>query len=117
MKRIGILTFHRAHNYGAALQCYALQEFLCELGYDFKVIDYNNRDLWKGYEWYKKEDVRFALSKPGKVLKRCVKLLIKWHQTMPRYYKFVRFQNHKLHLCPTSEISSNPFDLRSGVEY
>lgn len=25
--KIGIITFHRAHNYGAVLQCYALQEF------------------------------------------------------------------------------------------
>lgn len=111
MKRIGILTFHRAHNYGAALQCYALQEFLCELGYDVKVIDYNNRDLWKGYEWYKKEDIRFALSKPGKVLRRCVKLHIKWYQTIPRYKKFVRFQEHELQLCSTNDISDNPFDL------
>ena len=27
-KKIGIITFHKAHNYGAVLQCYALQEFL-----------------------------------------------------------------------------------------
>ena len=28
MKKIGILTFHATTNYGAVLQCYALQEFL-----------------------------------------------------------------------------------------
>ena len=111
MVRIGILTFHRAHNYGAVLQCYALQEFLCKQGYDAKVIDYNNRVLWKGYEWYKKEDVQFVLSKPQKALKRFVKLFIKWYQTTPRYYKFLYFQKHKLQLCPTSEIRNNPFDL------
>lgn len=38
--KIGILTYHRAHNYGAVLQCYALQEFLKELGHDVSVIDY-----------------------------------------------------------------------------
>ena len=27
MKKIGILTFHRAYNYGAVLQCYALQQY------------------------------------------------------------------------------------------
>ena len=26
--KIGILTYHRAHNYGAMLQAYALQHFL-----------------------------------------------------------------------------------------
>lgn len=38
--KIGILTFHLAHNYGAVLQCYALQETLCSMGYDAQVIDY-----------------------------------------------------------------------------
>ena len=42
--RIGILTFHRAHNYGAALQCYALQEVLKRMGHDVQVIDY--RQPW-----------------------------------------------------------------------
>lgn len=38
--RIGILTFHRAHNYGAVLQCYALQSYLESLGHEVYVIDY-----------------------------------------------------------------------------
>lgn len=37
---IGILTFHLAHNYGAVLQCYALQEVLRGMGHDVWVIDY-----------------------------------------------------------------------------
>ncbi len=40
MKKIGILTFHRAHNYGAVLQCYALQETLKDIGYHVEVVDY-----------------------------------------------------------------------------
>ena len=39
--RIGILTFHRAHNYGAVLQCYALQEILKSKGHDVQVVDYH----------------------------------------------------------------------------
>ncbi len=38
--KIGILTFHLAHNYGAVLQCYALQEVLKSMGNDVYVIDY-----------------------------------------------------------------------------
>lgn len=38
--KVGILTFHRAHNYGAVLQCYALQEVLHDLGADTEVINY-----------------------------------------------------------------------------
>lgn len=38
--KIGLLTFHRAHNFGAVLQCYALQEVIKNLGFDVDVIDY-----------------------------------------------------------------------------
>lgn len=38
--RIGILTFHRALNYGAVLQCYALYQVLKEMGHNIEVIDY-----------------------------------------------------------------------------
>lgn len=38
--KIGIITFHRANNFGAVLQCYALQETLRHLGYEAEVIDY-----------------------------------------------------------------------------
>ncbi len=38
--KIGIITFHFAHNQGAVLQCYALQCFLKKQGYDVEVINY-----------------------------------------------------------------------------
>lgn len=39
MKKVGILTFQRASNYGAALQMYALQKKIRDLGHDAEVID------------------------------------------------------------------------------
>lgn len=38
--KVGILTFHRAVNYGAILQTYALKEVLCRMRHDVYVIDY-----------------------------------------------------------------------------
>lgn len=38
--KIGIITFHRAHNYGAVLQCYSLCENIKRLGHDVEVIDF-----------------------------------------------------------------------------
>ena len=38
--KIGILTFHWATNYGAVLQCYALQSYLESKGHDVKIINY-----------------------------------------------------------------------------
>lgn len=37
---IGILTFHWATNYGAILQCYALQNYLISIGHNVKIINY-----------------------------------------------------------------------------
>lgn len=44
MKKIGILTFHRSVNYGAVLQCYALQETIKRLGGNPEVIDYVDKE-------------------------------------------------------------------------
>ena len=48
-KTIGILTFHRAINYGALLQAYGLQEALRGYGMDTKVIDYRCPFVEKAY--------------------------------------------------------------------
>lgn len=48
--RIGILTFHRAHNYGAVLQCYALQEVLKGMGHEVEVIDYRQPQIERAYD-------------------------------------------------------------------
>lgn len=48
--KIGILTFHRAHNYGAILQCYALQQTFLKLGsQNVEVIDYRQPYIEQNY--------------------------------------------------------------------
>lgn len=58
MKRIGIVTFHRAKNLGACLQAYALQNVIGER-YDCKIVDYRNRAIEDYY--YKKKNIRELL--------------------------------------------------------
>ena len=53
-RKIGILTFHFARNYGAVLQCYALTRYLQKQGHDAAVIDYQP----------KYHTIRFAAHKP-----------------------------------------------------
>ena len=38
--KVGILTFHRANNYGAVLQAYALQTYLETIGVNAEIVDY-----------------------------------------------------------------------------
>lgn len=51
--KIGILTFHNADNYGAVLQCYALQETIRQVcPHDAVcVADYQNRVIQKSYAY------------------------------------------------------------------
>lgn len=48
--KIGILTFHCAHNYGAVLQCYALQETLKTRGHNVEIIDYRPKSITENYK-------------------------------------------------------------------
>lgn len=50
MKKIGIITFHRAVNYGAVLQSYALQKLLFQLRLDNEIIDYKSKFIDKCYK-------------------------------------------------------------------
>lgn len=61
--KIGILTFHCAHNYGAVLQAYGLKEYLLNLGHEVYMIDYRPSYLMKPYglfsrqRWIHKQDL------------------------------------------------------------
>ena len=47
--KIGVLTFHRADNWGAVLQAYALQQYLMMLGNDVDMIDYRCKPIESVY--------------------------------------------------------------------
>ena len=49
-KKAGILTFHSALSYGAALQSYALQQFLFGCGIDNEIVDYRCDYMEKEYK-------------------------------------------------------------------
>ena len=52
--KIGLLTYHRAENYGAMLQAYALRTYLQGLGHDVSFVDYwpsYHVDYFKVFSW------------------------------------------------------------------
>lgn len=103
--RIGILTFHCAYNYGAVLQCYALQEFLTQRGHDVRVIDYRPKAITDAYKWCKKEKfIRKNLYAAAKEL-----ILLPWKKK--RNEMFQNFINSKLNLVPVETITKKPFDV------
>lgn len=67
--KIGILTLHRANNYGAVLQCYALQQALRNQGHDAWVIDYRQPDTETSYSPISKERIDRNISNPVALVK------------------------------------------------
>lgn len=108
--KIGILTFHCAHNYGAVLQCYATQEFLRSKGYDVEIINYRPRYLLDPYKHF---NIRRIISKsPIRIVKNVIKELIVLSIRNKRWQGFEEFINNNLILSNkvTKESIPNSYD-------
>ena len=42
-KKVGIITYHAAHNYGSMLQAYALQQTILRMGFDCEIINFRTK--------------------------------------------------------------------------
>lgn len=104
--KIGIITFQRAHNYGAILQCYALQEVLVGLGYDVEVIDYEHHyyDYYKPFLWK-----RVAPWHPRSAIINLQNL----NRRKMRYHAFDDFINRNLKLSDKGKLQNicNEYDV------
>lgn len=87
--KIGILTFHRAINYGAVLQCYALYKVLTNMGHDVEVIDYRPDSIEKYRMFFHKRDFHRLKGIKNKI----------------------RYIVSSLFLIPTKKRTSGKFDL------
>ena len=108
-KKVGILTFHFAFNCGAALQCYALQRTLEEMGNDVHVINYRpwyhqNRYTSRKNPFYFakkkwKEPAKNRFVKLQNAIKGFSDTVRSWKNTKalrPREEKFLAFQKRYL---------------------
>lgn len=88
--KVGIITFHRALNYGALLQTFALRYSLSKLGADAQVLDYRNSIM---------EDMYFYPSLSQRAnLKDKLKFLIQGKSELKRRAKFEEYRNSYLNL-------------------
>ncbi len=88
--KIGILTYHRSHNYGALMQAIALRRVLSDMGHQATFIDY-----WPAYHWhmYQVFSLPRMMSRKGvdgkwKYLKSCIKY---WRYRKERKASFDQF--------------------------
>lgn len=102
MKRlkIGLLTFHRAHNYGAVLQAYALMRTLQDLGHDAEIIDYWPKYREGHYDMFnfKHELKRFKKEFSTAYLKDATQRIFSFPYKWINYSKFSGFIKNYLHV-------------------
>ena len=54
VKKVGIITYHRAYNYGSALQSYALNKYIRGCGCIVETIDLQTKKQADIYQYMKK---------------------------------------------------------------
>ena len=87
--KIGIVTFHRAVNYGAVLQAFALCRTLRDMGHECDIIDYRSRFIEEYYD-------SASLLKP-KNWKRLVSYIISNGNLNPNKDRYTTFlQNNRM---------------------
>ncbi|CAB1243288.1 putative Polysaccharide pyruvyl transferase [Ruminococcaceae bacterium BL-6] len=64
--KAGILTFHRANNFGAVLQAYALQQTIKKFSWDCDIIDYTREKYKDVFIWQKNKIKNFLNNRKDK---------------------------------------------------
>ena len=99
--KLGLLTFHTAANYGAALQAYAFEKFLADKGYDCEYINYVNAS--RAHEYSMSWHIYDCLMR-GKLTSAAVYLAGCPFMTL-RKFRFNRF--YKKNLKQTAKVYHN----------
>lgn len=106
--KVGILTFHCAHNYGAMLQAYGLQMFLQRSGFDVSIIDYRPDYLIRDYRIY---SASYWLSRSLKGCLRKIRHEAILHRIrIKRHKQFNAFMASHFKLIPYSDSSIASLD-------
>lgn len=95
MKKIGIVTFHKAHNYGAMLQAFALCNTLKKEN-NVEIIDYYNSRIYNVYKIIRPFNSNFVES-----VKTLILDIIYLSKKNKRYKNFDKFINNKCNLSKT----------------
>lgn len=111
-KKVGIVTFHTADNYGALYQCYALQETIKNItNYNVEIIDYCTKKHIYAYKLLRKRSTN-----PLKNIVRNLNVLLKYKPLREKQLKFKAFRQKYLMLSNKRYHSEIEF-LSSAMPY
>lgn len=94
--KAGIVTFNSAHNYGAVLQTYALQEYIKSKKIDVEVINYRLKEIDKVYKIYKYKRTKCILRNRFRLIKKFIKVNLKEKWKIEKKNNFEYFINNVL---------------------
>lgn len=93
LMKVGLITFHYAHHYGAQLQAYALQKAIEKLGHSCEIIDYVRPDTIEGSSLFKKG------ASPSAMMSN-IHTLLHLKSFRRRHRRFCRFVEEQMKLGP-----------------
>lgn len=104
--KIAILTFHKAYNYGAVLQCIALEYVMNSIdGLDAEVLDYQCRQIADGYRpWHLyNKDMKNVLVMLYMFVPRSIRIH-KFKKFVKKYMKVSNLSYDKKTIAQTSDM-------------
>jgi polysaccharide pyruvyl transferase WcaK-like protein len=108
--KVGLLTFHNALNHGAALQVYALQQTIKDMGADCEIIDYVNEHRKNCYNMINYAEKELKKKNIGSAIKYCIGSLFMGR----RRQQFSKFYNKYLHCTDICFASSEEAKMLNG---
>lgn len=105
--KLGIVTFHRAANYGAVLQTYALSKYLNDNICKTEVVDYRDNRVDNEYKLFPKKAS----------IKRIIKDIIYYPIKYKKNNKFEEFRKLKIKTSEQKYINSNIKDSEKNYNY
>lgn len=107
--KIGILTYHRADNFGAVLQAFALVQYLREEGHEAEIIDYRCKSIEMHYDIY---CPRILLSRRNVLvsLKQYICRFENIRDRRQRHLKFEQFRRQYLTMSKPLNRIERPLD-------
>lgn len=106
--RIGILTYHRAYNYGAVLQCYALQQYLISQGHDVEVIDYRQCWIDAFYKPFSICVLKYYINRPKAIVRYIFSFFRRTKVARNKHFESFRSEFIKQSSCPVYTMGDIP---------
>ena len=111
--KIGILTYHRALNYGAVLQCMSLYLTLKGMGHDVEIIDYRPAAIEKYRMFFRWKDFVQSVGVLGKLryLGSCCSLIGSRKKTVRKFDGFIAENLKVSHLVTSTKDVPDDYDV------